>query len=301
MSAKVSIGVPVFNGERFLGRTLDSILAQTYSDLEIVIADNASTDHTPDICSDYARRHGRVTYVRSETNVGAAPNFNRAFEATRGEYFKWCACDDLIAPEFIARCVEVLDERPDVVVCHSKTVAIDANDEPSDCPKNFDFDLRLSSSRPHVRFGDIINQRKPSWVFIFGLMRRGALEQTRLFCNFHSSDRNLLSECALVGKFHSLPEPMFYWRSHPEGYTDRRFANASRQAAWWGSTGHTVAPHLRVMREYRNSILQIPLGTTQRWLCYTQIVRWLIREGWFRIGRDIYLNVLKAKSVAQQC
>jgi glycosyltransferase involved in cell wall biosynthesis len=118
--SKVSIGLPVFNGENYLEAAVDSILAQTFKDFELIISDNASTDRTQEICQRYCGRDSRVRYFRSEQNHGAAWNFNRVFELASGEYFKWAAHDDMIAPDFLQKCVAVLDEDPTVVLCHSQ-------------------------------------------------------------------------------------------------------------------------------------------------------------------------------------
>ncbi len=117
---RVSIGVPVYNGERYIAETIDSILAQTFRDFELIISDNASTDGTSTICRRYAAADGRIRYFRNERNLGAAKNFNFLFTHAGGEYFKWASADNLIEPTFIERCVEVLDARPDAVVAFTK-------------------------------------------------------------------------------------------------------------------------------------------------------------------------------------
>src|SRR5712671_2230439 len=110
-SPRVSIGVAVYNGERFLSKTLDSLLAQTFEDLEIIICDNCSEDGTEHICRSYAASDNRIQYHRNSTNIGAPRNFNLVTTLSRGEYFKWSSADDLCAPVMIERCVEVLDQR----------------------------------------------------------------------------------------------------------------------------------------------------------------------------------------------
>ena len=95
---RVSIGLPVYNGDNYLAETLDSILAQTFTDFELIISDNGSTDRTEAICRRYAAQDHRVRYVRNPSNLGAARNYKRAFELARGEYFKWNGHDDPLAP-----------------------------------------------------------------------------------------------------------------------------------------------------------------------------------------------------------
>ena len=102
---KVSIGLPVYNGERYLREALDSILGQTFRDFELIICDNASTDETAAICADYAARDPRIRYHRQTHNIGATANFNHTFELARGAYFKWAAHDDVLAPTWLEKCV----------------------------------------------------------------------------------------------------------------------------------------------------------------------------------------------------
>src|SRR5512145_868606 len=117
---RVSIGLPVYQGARFIRNALESILAQTHEDFELIISDNASTDGTEAIVRAYAERDRRVKYHRNARNVGAAQNFNRVFSLASGEYFQWVAHDDVLAPACIARCVEVLDRERDVVLCYGR-------------------------------------------------------------------------------------------------------------------------------------------------------------------------------------
>ncbi len=122
---RVSVGLPVYNGENFIKDALDSILAQTFEDFELIISDNASTDGTQQICRQYTSKDQRIRYIRNDGNIGASKNFNQVFELSSGEYFKWIAHDDLCAPEFLERCVEVLDQDPSIVLCFARPKAID--------------------------------------------------------------------------------------------------------------------------------------------------------------------------------
>ena len=126
---RVSIGLPVYNGEKFIREAIDSIFSQTFEDFELIISDNGSTDRTQQICQAYAAQDLRIRYYRNKKNIGAARNYNLVFELASGEYFKWAAHDDLCAPEYLERCVEILDRDPDVVLCYPKTSIIDEHGE----------------------------------------------------------------------------------------------------------------------------------------------------------------------------
>ena len=122
---RASIGLPVYNGERFLAAAIDSVLEQTFSDLELIISDNASTDKTAEICRQYVARDPRIRYYRKETNNGGPWNFNRVFQYARGEFFKWQAADDVCAPTLVERSVEMLDRNQTAVLCYPRTMVID--------------------------------------------------------------------------------------------------------------------------------------------------------------------------------
>src|SRR6476620_6905800 len=122
---RLAIGIPVFNGQEFLPELLDTLLAQTFRDFEILICDNASNDRTGDICREYAHRDTRVRYFCNERNLGALANFNRVFELSTAPLFKWAAHDDLYRPEYLETCVRLLDEHPDTVLAHTGTAFID--------------------------------------------------------------------------------------------------------------------------------------------------------------------------------
>ena len=128
-SLRLSIGMPVYNGERYLAEAFDCFLAQTFQDFEIVVCDNASTDHTAEICRSYAERDPRIRYYRNEKNLGAIPNFNRVFELSQSPLFKWAAHDDLYHPRYLETCIRILDENPDVILAHSKTAFVDDRGE----------------------------------------------------------------------------------------------------------------------------------------------------------------------------
>jgi glycosyltransferase involved in cell wall biosynthesis len=276
---RVSIGLPVFNGENYIEEALDSILAQTYADFELVISDNASTDRTPQICQDYAAKDRRIRYFRNPENLGGVRNYNRAFELSSGEYFKWAGHDDVLAPEFLERCVQVLNEHPDVVLVHSQTRIID---EETRVTGNYDVVLRTDSTRPHVRFHDLIWVRH--WcVQIYGLIRRSALEVTRLHGEYASSDRVLLIELTLRGPFHEIPEHLFFWRRHhQQGSTLAHDLHS--YSAWFDPArkGASRAPASKLVLEHFRAVGYAQLSPSERARCYL--------SGLFRLGK--YLSVL---------
>jgi glycosyltransferase involved in cell wall biosynthesis len=122
---RVSLGMPVYNGEAYLEEALRSLLGQTFEDFELIISDNASTDRTRSICLDYAAHDRRIRFLRNEINVGFCRNQNRVIESSTGEYFLLTHHDDVRAPNYLERTVAVMDADPSIVVCYTKTRDID--------------------------------------------------------------------------------------------------------------------------------------------------------------------------------
>ncbi len=208
---RVSIGLPVYNGERYIAETLDSLLAQTYDNFELIICDNASKDETEQICRSYADRDRRICYVRNATNLGAAKNYRCTFELSSGEYFRWANCDDLFGPLSLARCVEVLDRERSSILAYSKTKLID---EQGQAISNYDDGLHLQSISASERFVQL-SLRLGLVNAIYGLIRSDILAKTELIGNFIGADMALLAELTLYGKFWEIPEVLFYRRFHP--------------------------------------------------------------------------------------
>lgn len=222
----VSIGLIVFNGQNFIADAIESIINQTFGDFELLVSDNASTDRTSEIGQAYAARDRRVRYLCNERNIGAAANCNRVFELSRGRYFKWAAHDDVCAPSYLARCVEVLDQEPSAVLCHTQTRFINSDgtlarlDESLGCFVDSDGLRwfpdeagRMDSARPSERLNDLLLHTVNSFE-IFGVIRRAALEKTSLFRRYYASDRALLTELIVQGQFVQIPEALFFRRCH---------------------------------------------------------------------------------------
>ncbi|HWM05002.1 MAG TPA: glycosyltransferase family 2 protein, partial [Actinophytocola sp.] len=124
---RLSIGLPVYNGEEYLAESLDALLGQSYEDFELIITDNASIDGTEAICRRYVWQDSRVRYERLPKNIGAANNHNYVFSLTRGELFKWASHDDLYGRDLLRRCVDALDAHPEMILAHAWSAFIDGD------------------------------------------------------------------------------------------------------------------------------------------------------------------------------
>ena len=208
---RVSIGLPVYNGSNFLAQSLDALLAQTFTDFELIISDNASTDATADIVADYAARDDRIRYLRQPQNIGGSPN--QAFLATqaRGEYFKYAAHDDLYSEVLLERCVEVLDRDPSVVLCHGQMAFIDEN---NDLLHHYDYTMATDSPSAPERFKALLHTDGGDDEY--GVIRTEVLQKVRPAGSFYHSGRPFVAEIALHGRFHQVPDLVFFRRDHPD-------------------------------------------------------------------------------------
>jgi glycosyltransferase involved in cell wall biosynthesis len=272
---RVSIGLPVYNGELFLAQAIDSLLAQTYTDFELILSDNASTDGTEAICRDRAARDPRVRYERSDVNRGATWNFNRVFELSRGEYFKWAAHDDAHEPTSVARCVEALDRYPDVALAFTRLIDIDENGQRTPVRA---LDLPWDSPRAHQRFRALVDPRHRC-ESIFGLVRPDVLRATGLVSDYSGCDRVLLAHIALMGRFHEVPEVLFLHREH-RGRSTRHYKDPQARTEWFNPTrgGRPNFPRTRMLRGYLRAIRAARIPWTDRLVCRAILIPWIVRN-----------------------
>jgi glycosyltransferase involved in cell wall biosynthesis len=269
---RVSMGMPVCNGEAYVEEALRSLVKQTFQDFELIISDNASTDGTGGICRDYASMDRRIRYHRNAVNVGFCWNQNSVIEASIGTYFLLTHHDDIRDPEYLQRTLEVLDADPSVVVCYTKTRDIDEHGR--ELPRQ-GTPLRMASSDRRVRFRDIIRMDhicEPG----FGLTRRDILQRTALHGDYADSDRVLLAELALHGRFHEIPEYLFFRRAHAQQSTA---VAPDRQArtVWFNpaNADRLVFPHFREFKEYLVATRRAPISWTDRTWCFVAMLRWV--------------------------
>ena len=209
---RVSIAMPVYNGERFLRQAVDSLLAQTFSDFEFVIADNCSTDGTEAICRDYVARDPRVRYFRNDRNIGGPANFRRSFELCTGEYHKWSTADDYWAPTMVEKGVALLDANPELVLAFPRTKVVDAE---GNLIRDFDDQLHLMQDLPSQRFQRVLDTTSLCHAQL-GVLRRSVMLKTQLMGTELASDIRFVAEMSLYGKFSLIPEYLFFRRLHPD-------------------------------------------------------------------------------------
>jgi glycosyltransferase involved in cell wall biosynthesis len=241
---RVSIAVPVYNCERFVARSLESLLGQTYGDFELVISDNASTDGTEEICRSFAQRDKRVRYVRRTENIGGPGNFRYVFSLCTGEYHKWSTADDYWDPTYLEKGIAILDSQPDVVLAYGKTRLIDADGKTL---QDYDDNLNLNDPSPRVRFQQLFARIGLCNAHL-GVIRRSVMQRTQLIGAEQGSDERFLAEMSLYGKFVVIPEPLFFRRFHEQSSSwDRN--NAAHQHKYYAPNAKKTRA-LHVLRRH---------------------------------------------------
>lgn len=297
----VSIGLPVYNGDNFLVEAIESVLAQTFQDYELILSDNASTDRTAEICRHYASQDRRVRYYRSPVHRSPTWNYNRVFSLAKGSYFKWAAHDDVFEPTFIEKTLAQLIQNPAAVLSFS---GVDVIDEESKITVPYDVVLATSSYSPSCRFQEMISLKHRCYD-IFGLIKTDVLAQTPLIEAYAGSDRTLLARLSLLGSFETVPEPLFKARKHAKQSIAmlrnprHKHLRLHDYAAWFDPTnkGKIIFPNWRIFREYLRAVQAVSLNKKDRLMCYFVVVCWVFsNQNWAKLGRDLVIATLQILS-----
>lgn len=210
----VSVGVPAYNEEKYIRKTLTSLLSQDYPRFEIIVSDNASTDATEKICIEMQAKDPRIHYYRNETNIGSVNNYNRTFELSQGQYFMWAGGHDMWDKSFISKCASRLGAAPDVVLIYAQTMVIDENEkELGMMPDKID----TRGMSPAKRYRRLVwNLRQGN--MIYGMFRRDAFEKTHRYRSGYGADGILLAELSLLGEFEQIKEVLFFRRANRANY-----------------------------------------------------------------------------------
>lgn len=306
LTPRLSIGLPVYNGETFLPQALGHLLAQTFRDFEIVISDNASTDNTAQICRQFANQDDRIRYFRNDRNLGSVANFNRTFALSAAPLFKWAAHDDLHHRDYLETCVRLLDADDSSVLAHTGTAFIGEDGEP------FPFDadsgtyvdpktgVRQTPDSPAigdspvaaVRFWQVLSRAR--WgSHMFGVIRREALLHTQLQHNFSGGDRAMLAELALVGRFRAVPKRLFLKRFHASvswalnQQELRRFLSTDGKAYW---------RRARQIRAYFTAPVGKPIGIATTAACTALVTIHSLKTGAQVLARKDARNAQQGKA-----
>jgi glycosyltransferase involved in cell wall biosynthesis len=277
-SVKVSIGLPVYNGQNYLAQAIESVLAQTYSNFELIICDNASEDDTPQICKKYEKLDSRVRYVRNQANIGAAANHNKTYELATGGYFKWISHDDLLAPRYLEACVAALNKDPGAILAQSVVHCIDGEGKVF-----FVYDhssVGTGSARQSDRFGGAARNHR--CLEIFSVIRTEALAGSVMHAGYAGADQTLIIELALRGRFALVPEPLFLNREHSN--RSSKWKDRMELFTWWtGQRGRWICSTWLFVLTCLRLINRHAASPADRIRCYGHLIASLRMKGRLRL------------------
>jgi glycosyltransferase involved in cell wall biosynthesis len=295
----LSIGMPVYNGERFLAKALDSLLGQTFTDFELIISDNASTDATQQICQSYAERDPRIRYHRNAQNMGAGWNVRRVYSLARGRYFKWAAHDDFCAPTLFEKCLQLLERDPGLVLAHSKVRVVDEN---GGFVEDYEWPMRTDSPDPVTRFSDLLLNDHLCFQ-IFGVIRLNELRKLPSQGSYVNSDGVLLAQLGLLGRYAEITERLFINTRHsgqssqtvPTRVKRKGFRLTQRYGTlpspeWWDPklTKKITFPEWRQLKEYTASIHHASLSMGAKISAYPLLALW-VKKHFRRMMKDVLI------------
>lgn len=282
MSPVLSVGLPVFDGERYLPAALRSVQEQDLGDIEIVLSDNGSTDGTQEICRAAAAADDRVRYLRSDVNRGGAWNYMRVARAARAPFFTWMAADDVKLPGFASGCVDALtDAGPGTVLACPRTRLIDADGVPFE--DLHDSHMGMDAPAPHRRVRNLL--RSQASHVLYGVIRTDELRRTRGLLPMVGDDMVLLTELLCRGPMVLVDEHLFHQRRHREQLSQQ----GHEQVKWHAPQARVrfAFPQVRLDAELCRAVGLAPLDPAERVRCWAQVGPSWVFPRWHAIARDV--------------
>lgn len=208
----VSVGVPVYNGERFLERTLVALQEQDLADIEVIVSDNGSTDGTLTIAEKFAQDDPRFVVLRSTENRGVPWNWNRVLAKARAPYFMWNGADDVVRPDHLRRCRDALVEHRDASIAFSRVLLVDVDDVP--VGEMDDLGLDFVHGSPSSRVDLFLTRHVYQVIGFGGVIRTDVLRAMGGLPGYYGGDVALGVKMAMRAPWIQVPEQLFVSRRH---------------------------------------------------------------------------------------
>lgn len=269
---RVTIGLPVYNGAETIESAIRPLLAQTFTDFELLISDNASTDQTQAVVERLARQDGRIRYVRHAANIGANGNYSFVAREARGEFLKWCSASDWVAPTFLEECVATLDAHPEAILAAPRTRLWTGT------PTNFEpckGDVAILGETPFERLKEMTIRLHRNNAFN-GLIRLSALRQTRLVEPYMSADMILMGHLAMLGKFVLLDSALYYRRNEVSTSTSLQTLAERLKHHYPRASARMLFQHWKQQLGWFRAGWSAPMGLGDR----LQVFGYLARRFW---------------------
>lgn len=289
----VSIGVPVYNDEKWLRNTLDHLLAQEYKNIEMVITDDVSSDNSNKICLEYATKDPRIRFFQNKSNLGAIRNHALVLNLCKGDYFAWCSGHDLFHQSYIAKCVEILEKDESVVLCCSQSQHLDIN---GSVIKETKGDLDTRGLKPVERFKKILWGTLTNANIFYGLFKSNILAKSELHRNTLGGDLVFFTEISLFGVIAQLNEVLFYRKvdklESPQQAMERWIQTIIQPK---GFCLEAVIPWICTAHEYFKVINCSKLSLSDKELLFGEVITMCIKNFGWSLKQDVVKLILAAK------
>ena len=217
----VAIGMPVYNGERYLSAALESLIRQEYKNFHLIISDNASTDDTYKICRQYAELDERIQCVHNESNIGSVGNFNQVLSLSTGDYFMWAACDDIWEPNYLKELVSQMLADRKAVLAFCLFDNVDEKDAGFKIYPKVETLFNVSNRIVRANRFLWFPEREGSANLIYGLMKTSIVKEMGGLMVYGRGDYGIdnlfVFRLALLGEFVYSGNLMFHKRQVPAG------------------------------------------------------------------------------------
>jgi glycosyltransferase involved in cell wall biosynthesis len=295
----VSFGLPVYNGENFVAEAIQCVIDQTFSNWELIVCDNSSTDRTTAICRQFAEQDNRIRIYQNARNMGVSFNYHEVFRLSRGQYFKWIAHDDLFAPQFIERCIQEFEGEERLVLVFPKMCYVAADGRLLRRQASELSVLESTTESRAERFMALAAGNTDFLWLLYGLIRRDVVEQGGCMGLYAGDDQVLLFKIALRGCIKQIKEEMFFRREHPEASTCKRGSTVRERAkfAYADDNRRLVLPWCRILKEHLSSIRNSPMPFSGRLRCTTSVLKRFLAAWKFFVEEAIHspVDALRSK------
>jgi glycosyltransferase involved in cell wall biosynthesis len=294
-SPLLSFAIPIRNGERFLPRLLDSLLAQDFSNFEIVISDNASTDRTAEVCQQYCLQDQRIRYHRNSENIGLNANFNLLITLAQGKYMRWIGADDRLEPDYARKCVAALEARPDLIGVTTYQDFIDDHGNRDYCEYTGD---RLDFPQAHKRYARMVWFMSRDFRYIdpiYTMVRRDVLAEIGGHKPVLGADQVLAVELSLHGAFGHIPECLAHrgWHFSEKLWPSRD--QVLQQNFHKDYSKVKQQTYLNVVWSFWQPVLSLPLSWSEKLLCVPTITYYLFRISYIRFQERLMRQLRELK------
>ncbi|NOV97439.1 glycosyltransferase [Isoptericola halotolerans] len=286
----VTVGVPVWNGERYLAEALTALRDQDLADVQVVVSDNGSTDDTLEIARSFAATDDRFTVLHSDTNRGVTWNFNRVLAAAQAPLFMWNAADDVVRPGHLAQCRAALDRHPEATIAFSRVVLIGADGER--LGERDDVDLDFLGVGPPERLHRFFVRQAYQVIGYGGVIRTEVLRSMGGHPDFYGGDMALAVRMALRAPWVQVPEQLYWARNHEEQTNKLQAADPVRQTRAYRSHRREIAfPQWYLNHRLLTEAATAPLGVRDRARAVRVVLRDWTVENWRFFPYDVKRNV----------